>query len=169
MIKKAWLAHYKAVDVLVSALRIELLTWLTICSLSIISICNFGLFPHFGFEGRTLVLTAQVRGHSLLFTFYSFCDACKQTNYSNRLSFASYTLDNFDSRLTNVQQSKCKILGIGQTSSSISIYCTESSIASGNQSRQLIKLPPNSVVLLLTYKTLPLADSIIGTKLCELR
>ena len=42
----------------------ELLFWLTIRSLCIMSICDFGCFP-FGFEGGTLVLMAPVPGHCL--------------------------------------------------------------------------------------------------------
>ena len=47
----------------------ELLTWLTICSLCIMSVCNFSYFP-FGFEGRIWVLITPVPGHCFIFTFF---------------------------------------------------------------------------------------------------
>ena len=46
----------------------ELPTLLTICSLCILTICNFSYFP-FGFEDRICVLIAPVPGHCILFTF----------------------------------------------------------------------------------------------------
>ena len=42
-------------------------TQLTICSLCILTICNFSYFP-FGFEGGTLVLIDPVPGHCILAT-----------------------------------------------------------------------------------------------------
>ena len=46
----------------------ELLTRLTICSLCILTICNF-VIPHFGFEGWIWFLIASVSGLCILFTF----------------------------------------------------------------------------------------------------
>ena len=48
----------------------ELPTWLTICSLCILTICNFSYFP-FGFEGGILLLIVPVPGHCILVTFFS--------------------------------------------------------------------------------------------------
>ena len=40
-----------------------------IVSLSIVSICNFGYFFHFDFDGKLLVLIAPVPGHCLSLYF----------------------------------------------------------------------------------------------------
>ena len=53
-----------------SPFGIELLTQFTICSLYIMSICNFSYFS-LCFEGGTLVLIASVPDHCVPFTFYS--------------------------------------------------------------------------------------------------
>ena len=47
----------------------ELSTRLTICSLCILTVCNFSYFP-FWFEGGILVLIATVAGHCILVTNY---------------------------------------------------------------------------------------------------
>ena len=47
-----------------------LLTWLTICSLRNLTICNF--ISRFGFEGVIWVLFSPVPGHCILFTLSLF-------------------------------------------------------------------------------------------------
>ena len=58
--------------------RKALLTWLTVYSLCILTICNFGCFP-FWFRGPGVVLLAPVPGHCLHLTF--------QTDILNSLIF----------------------------------------------------------------------------------
>ena len=48
--------------------RKELPVRLTLCSLRIISVCNFSYFP-FRFEGRIWDLIAPIPGHCLLVSF----------------------------------------------------------------------------------------------------
>ena len=50
--------------------RKELLIRLTVGSLCNMSYSYFLLFPHFGFEGRTVGLTAPVSGHCLTFLLF---------------------------------------------------------------------------------------------------
>ena len=56
--------------------RKELFSWLTVRTLSIISICN----SYFSFKGNTLVLIASVPCHCLLFSYSNMLSICSCGN-----------------------------------------------------------------------------------------